>query len=105
MSADLRPDTNSAASPVAPLIPHRPASQWPVGARLRFRPDAQLKSGNAALCGTPVLVLSELRLVGTGPEGGYSWRQQVLAFGAGCKPGWARPDQLALPLDEGNTGF
>lgn len=107
MSADLSPDLHPDSPRAAQAIPSRPHSQWPVGARLRFRADARLKAGNDNLRGSAVLVLSELRLVG-GFEAGYSWRQQVLAFGAGCTPGWARPDQLALPLDEpreGDAGF
>jgi hypothetical protein len=69
-----------------------------VGARLRFKPDADMLRGE--LRGTAVLVLSEMQLVGP-PDGEVrlSWRQQVLAMGAGCKVGWARPDQLTLPLD------
>ncbi|MDD3763328.1 MAG: hypothetical protein PHP86_08585 [Nevskiales bacterium] len=65
--------------------------------RLRFGPDAELKSHNEALRGRPVLVLSEMKLIGR-PGGPYSWRQQVLALST-CKVGWARPDQLALPVD------
>lgn len=82
------------------VIPSRPASQWPIGVRLRFRPDAALSSDHDRLRGTPVLVLSGLKLVGpTGPDLQYSWRQEVLSFGAGARTGWARPDQLALPVD------
>ena len=76
-------------------LPTRPVSQWPVGARLRFAPDADL--ARPALRGTSVLVLSEMQLIG--PAGYRSWRQQVLSFSGGCQVGWARPDQLTLPID------
>lgn len=79
------------------FIPSRPASQWPVGIRLRFREDACLHPQFARLRGRPVLVLSGLKLIGNG-SGPMSWRQQVLALSSG-KIGWARPDQLDLPLD------
>jgi len=79
-------------------IPTRPVSQWPVGARLRFHPDAQLSSSYEHLRGKPVLVLSELELIGPTVDGRYSWRQQILAYSS-CKTGWARPDQLDLTLD------
>lgn len=82
---------------IAALVPARPASQWPIGVRLRFRPDAALNTGNDRLRGKPVLVLSGLRLLGP-TDGRCSWRQQVLALSTG-KIGWARPDQLDLPLD------
>ncbi len=78
-------------------VPARPASQWPVGVRLRFRPDAEVKASHEGLRGKPVIVLSGLRLLGPS-EGRYSWRQQVLALST-CKIGWARPDQLDLPID------
>ncbi|MEW6168972.1 MAG: hypothetical protein AB1651_14935 [Pseudomonadota bacterium] len=78
-------------------IPARPASQWPIGVRLRFREDAELNPPHRHLRGRPLLVLSGLRLLGPN-DGRYSWRQQVLALSTG-KIGWARPDQLALPLD------
>lgn len=79
-------------------IPSRPASHWPAGLRLRFRPDALLADGRDALRGRPVLVLSGLRLIGP-TASGYSWRQQVLVLTTG-QIGWARPDQLDLPIDE-----
>lgn len=83
-------------------VPSRPASQWPVGMRLRFKPDATLESRHHGLRGSAVLVLSELKLIGpTGDDGRLSWRQEILAIGGGCRVGWARPDQLDLPLDEG----
>lgn len=79
---------------VVARIPSRPASQWPIGIRLRFEPQADLK--DEAMRGKPVIVLSGLKLIG--PAAGFSWRQQVLALSTG-KIGWARPDQLGLPLD------
>lgn len=82
-------------------VPTRPTSQWPVGMRLRFKPDAQLESQHATLRGTAVIVLSGLKLIGpTGISKHFSWRQEVLAMGRGCRVGWARPDQLDLPVDE-----
>ena len=82
------------------IIPSRPASQWPVGVRLRFKPRASLSHHHDSLRGTPVIVLSGLKLIGpTGPDQVYSWRQEVLSFGAGARVGWARPDQLDLPVD------
>ncbi len=84
-------------------IPSRPLSQWPVGVRLRFRPDAQLASQSESLRGKPVLVLSEMRLIGP-TQNAYSWRQQVLSLSTG-RVGWARPDQLALPLDGDEPAF
>ena len=80
-------------------VPGRPASQWPIGIRLRFRPDAQLQPHFEKLRGTPVLVLSRMQLLGPNDGGCYSWRQQILALGNG-RVGWARPDQLTLPIDE-----
>ena len=83
------------------VIPTRPASHWPVGMRLRFKPQASMNQRHDALRGTTVIVLSGLKLVGpTGPDMAYSWRQHVLSFGKGPKQGWARPDQLELPVDE-----
>lgn len=83
-----------------PIVPARPASQWPVGARLRFRPDAAVSEQHRTLLGTPVLVLSELKLIGPfGADLRCSWRQEVLSLGNGARVGWARPDQLSLPLD------
>lgn len=79
-------------------IPSRPASHWPAGLKLRFAADARLAPGREQLRGRPVLVLSELRLIGP-TASGYSWRQQVLVLTTG-QIGWARPDQLDLPLDE-----
>ena len=82
------------------MIPSRPASQWPVGARLRFKTGASLEPRHQSLAGTAVLVLSELKLIGpTGPKHSYSWRQEVLAMALGAKLGLARPDQLELPVD------
>ena len=82
-------------------VPVRPASQWPVSMRLRFKPDADLESRHDKLRGTAVLVLSELKLVGpTGEQGRLSWRQEILSLGNGCRVGWARPDQLELPVDQ-----
>lgn len=81
----------------AAVIPNRPLCQWPVGARLRFRPDAELHSHFEDLRGKPVIVLSGMRLIGP-TQGRYSWRQQILALPS-CKVGWARPDQLGLPVD------
>lgn len=82
------------------LIPSRPASHWPVGMRLRFKMNADLKPGFHHLRGTPVIILSALELVGpSNSPTPYSWRQEILAFSAGCKLGWARPDQLELPVD------
>ena len=78
-------------------IPTRPVSQWPVGMRLRFRSDASMNPGHERLRGRPVLVLSEMRLIGSS-AGQYSWRQQILALSTGSV-GWARPEQLDLPID------
>lgn len=78
-------------------IPTRPASQWPVGMRLRFQQDAEMSPQYESLRGRPVLVLSGLRLIGPA-QGRYSWRQQILALSTG-RVGWARPDQLGLPID------
>lgn len=79
----------------------RPVSQWPVGMRLRFKPDADLNPQHLHLRGTLVIVLSPLTPVGpSAVNGAYSWRQQILSFARGCTPGWARPDQLELPADE-----
>lgn len=83
--------------PAIAHVPTRPASQWPIGMRLRFRPDAVLNPSNDHLRGKPLLVLSEMKLIGPA-EGRYSWRQQILALSTG-RIGWARPDQLDLPLD------
>ena len=86
---------------VSPLVPVRPSSQWPVSMRLRFRPDAELEARHQGLRGTAVLVLSELKLVGpSGEEGRLSWRQEILSLSNGCRVGWARPDQLELPVDQ-----
>ncbi|HEX4896285.1 MAG TPA: hypothetical protein VFV11_08145 [Solimonas sp.] len=82
------------SSTIGTRIPSRPASQWPIGIRLRFAPDADLK--DEAQRGKPVIVLSGLKLIG--PGNSFSWRQQVLALSTG-RIGWARPDQLGLPLD------
>lgn len=83
-----------------PNIPTRPASQWPVGVRLRFKPDAGLEPQHQALRGTSVIVLSGLKLIGPSGSGmRLSWRQEILAMGSGCRVGWARPDQLELPVD------
>jgi hypothetical protein len=82
------------------LIPSRPHSHWPVGARLHFKRGGALAPRHQALSGTAVLVLSELKLVGpSGPSQSYSWRQEVLAMALGGKLGLARPDQLELPVD------
>lgn len=78
-------------------IPTRPASQWPIGMRLRFRSDAEMNPSHERMRGKPVLVLSGMRLIGPA-SGRYSWRQQILALSTG-RVGWARPDQLDLPLD------
>lgn len=78
-------------------VPTRPASQWPIGMRLRFRSDAQMSPEHERLRGKPVLVLSGMRLIGPA-HGAYSWRQQILALSTG-RVGWARPDQLGLPID------
>ena len=80
-----------------PLIPARPVSQWPVGARLRFLPDAELNPRHEQLRNTMALVLGEMQLIGPS-NGRYSWRQQILSLST-CRVGWARPDQLGLPLD------
>lgn len=85
-------------------VPGRPASQWPVGIRLRFRPDARLHPKHEPLRGKPVLVLSRMRLLGPNAHGAYSWRQQVLSLSTG-RVGWARPDQLGLPVDEADDDF
>jgi len=92
------------ADSFVPLIPTRPATQWPVGARLRFRADAQLNPQYDQLRGRPVLVLSKIELIGPS-ESGFTWRQQILSLG-NCRVGWARPDQLELlPLDQDEGGF
>ncbi len=84
-------------------IPARPQSQWPIGVRLRFRPDAEMNETHAGLRGKSLLVLSALRLIG--PKGGtWSWRQQVLSLTTG-RIGWARPDQLDLPIDDESRVF
>ncbi|SER06634.1 hypothetical protein SAMN04488038_11524 [Solimonas aquatica] len=88
----------STNQPSATPIPTRPLRQWPVGVRLRFNPEAQFNEHYEPLRGRPVLVLSELQLIGPS-KGQYSWRQQVLSLST-CKVGWARPDQLDLLLDE-----
>ncbi len=94
--ADLgRPMNESTLTPLP--IPSRPASQWPIGMRLRFRTDAQLDPRHDSLRNKPVLVLSGMKLLGPS-HGSYSWRQEVLSLSTG-RIGWARPDQLALPLD------
>lgn len=87
------------SQPSALIIPSRPRSQWPIGVRLRFREDAELKPEHDALRGRPVIVLSGLRLIGP-TDGRYSWRQQILSLST-CRIGWARPEQLDLPLDGG----
>ncbi|HEY0917041.1 hypothetical protein [Solimonas sp. SE-A11] len=81
----------------AVVVPARPASQWPVGARLRFLPEAELNPSHERLRGTMALVLGEMQLIGPS-NGRYSWRQQILSLST-CRVGWARPDQLGLPLD------
>ncbi len=82
-------------------VPSRPTSQWPVGMRLRFKLDADMRNGHEHRRGAPVVVMSELKLVGPSAiDGSYSWRQEVLSLGGGCTPGWARPDQLELPNDD-----
>src|ERR1043166_9200079 len=81
-------------------VPGRPTGQWPVGMRLRFKDDADLRVDHLHRRGYPVIVMSELRLVGpSGADGICSWRQEILALGNGCLSGWARPDQLELPHD------
>ncbi|MBI2969402.1 MAG: hypothetical protein HYY36_01515 [Gammaproteobacteria bacterium] len=68
---------------------------WPVGLRLRFKLDANLRPRHAYLRGTPVLILSPLTFH---PEPN-DWRQYVAAFGARYAEhrfGWARPDQLEV---------
>lgn len=77
----------------------RPASQWPIGIRLRFRPDASLNPQYEHLRGKPLLVLSRLQLLGPNEQGCYSWRQQILSLSTG-RVGWARPEQLTLPIDD-----
>jgi len=79
------------------LVPTRPLSQWPIGIRLCFRSDAEIKPQHQKLRGKPVLVLTGLKLIGNG-DGPFSWRQQILVMSTGTI-GWARPDQLGLPLD------
>ncbi|QHS11137.1 hypothetical protein [Sinimarinibacterium sp. NLF-5-8] len=86
----------SLASPKVSYLPARPRSQWPVGIDLRFHPDAEVKAGYEWLRSTPLRVMSQLRLIEA--RNGSSWRQQVLALSCG-RIGWARPDQLDLPLD------
>lgn len=88
------------SDPAPVMIPARPSSQWPVGARLRFKADAALEPRFHFLRGSAVLVLSELKLIGpSGPSRRYSWRQEVLALALGAKQGLAKPDQLELPVD------
>jgi hypothetical protein len=96
-------ETNSEIVSEAARIPARPQSQWPIGVRLRFRPDADMNETHASLRGKPLLVLSALRLIGPN-AGRWSWRQQVLSLTTG-RIGWARPDQLDLPLDEDSRVF
>lgn len=86
--------------PRTPTMPRRPTRQWPVGLRVRFRPDADLQPQFGTLRGSRALILSELKLLpptATNPD--WSWRQEILSFAAGCRLGWARPDQLELPDD------
>ncbi|MES0873806.1 hypothetical protein [Sinimarinibacterium thermocellulolyticum] len=93
-----QPDLPASILPRIAAIPARPPSQWPVGVRLRFRPDAEMSPTHEALRGKPLLVLSALRLIGPN-DGRWSWRQQVLSLTTG-RVGWARPDQLDLPIDD-----
>jgi hypothetical protein len=81
-------------------FPARPQSHWPIGMRLRFKGDADLRDKHSHLKGTPVVVLSELQLIGPSEaDGAFSWRQAVMAMTGGITQGWARPDQLELPID------
>lgn len=68
---------------------------WRVGTRLRFKLDAVVKPRYRYLRGTPVLVLTALRLVGEPP----GWRQWIAVFGAHYPEdqfGWALPEQLEI---------
>lgn len=98
-----QPEVNTDMVPQIAPIPARPQSQWPIGVRLRFHPDAEMSPAHAVLRGKPVLVLSPLRLIGPS-AGQWSWRQQVLSLTTG-RVGWARPDQLDLPIDEDDRVF
>lgn len=67
---------------------------WPVGARLRFKRNAEMYSQFRYLRGTPVLVLNEARDFRDQGEG---VRQRIYVFRAACayhRVGWARPSQL-----------
>lgn len=76
----------------------KPDLQWPVGVRLRFKLDAALRPEHRHLRGTPVLILSELRLLARGSQQ-PSWRQEILAMSNGCRTGWAQPEHLELAPD------
>ena len=74
---------------------NRPA-QWPIGARLRFKANADLADQYLHLAGTPVVVMGDLRWRPS-PDGVRppAWRQEVLAFAYSVsKTGWAKPSQL-----------
>ena len=82
-----------------PLPLERP---WPVGIRLRFKLDAEMRPRFLYLRGTPALVLSPLEILED------EWRQYVTAFGARYpwdQFGWALPEQLEIipgqPADPG----
>lgn len=67
---------------------------WPVGARLRFKCNAEMYAQFRYLRGTPVLVLNETRDFRDQDEG---VRQRIYVFRAACayhRIGWARPSQL-----------
>jgi hypothetical protein len=78
------------------------SGSWPVGARLRFRRDAEMRPQYRYLRGTPVLVLGPLTWKPEADE----WRQYVTAFGAQWdehRYGWALPSQLEPIPGEGDN--
>lgn len=76
------------------------ASGWPVGARLRFRLDAELQVKYQHLRGSRVEVLGPPHLVSP-RDGRTTWdvRQRVWADAFGG-PGWADPQHLEPRPDE-----
>ena len=70
-------------------------NSWPVGLRLRFRLDADIRPRYHYLRGTPVLVLEPLKFL----EAHDRWCQLVMVFGARYaedRIGWASPESLEL---------
>ena len=79
------------------------ASGWPVGARLRFRLDADLQPKYRHLRGTNVCVIGTLHLVSP-TDGRRTWdvRQRVWAD-AFNGAGWADPAHLELRPGDGTA--